>query len=88
MNNFNYGLDQLERQILEILSQSGMPVGVLSLLLNKLNQDVQRTYAAQVQLEAQAALAQQQNEQTAAGATEPDPVELRGFQVEEVEEAE
>ncbi len=87
MNNFNYGLDQLERQILEILSQSGMPVGVLSLLLNKLNQDVQRTYAAQVQLEAQAALAQQQNEQ-AAVAAEPDPVELRGFQVEEVEEAE
>jgi hypothetical protein len=88
MNNFNYGLDQLERQILEILSQSGMPVGVLSLLLNKLNQDVQRTYAAQVQLEAQAALAQQQNEQAAAAAAEPDPVELRGFQVEEVEEAE
>ena len=88
MNNFNYGLDQLERQILEILSQSGMPVGVLSLLLNKLNQDVQRTYVAQVQLETQAALAQQQNEQAAAAAAEPDPVELRGFQVEEVEEAE
>jgi hypothetical protein len=62
MNNFNYELDQIERQILTILGQTGLPIGVIYLLLNKMTQDVQHTYATQIQFEAQAVAAEQQNE--------------------------
>jgi hypothetical protein len=84
MNNFNYDLDQVERQILSTLGQTGLPIGVIYLLLNKITQDVQRTYSAQVQLEGQAvqAAAAQQQE---GPAPEETPVEGAGAEAPEVE---
>ena len=84
MNNFNYDLDQVERQVLSTLGQTGLPIGVIYLLLNKITQDVQRTYSAQVQLEGQAvqaAAAQQQEGQ----APEEAPTEGVGAEAPEVE---
>jgi hypothetical protein len=63
MNNFNYNLDQIERQILSTLGQTGLPIGVIYLLLNKITQEVQRTYSAQIQLEGQAVAAQQEKQE-------------------------
>lgn len=83
MNNFNYDLDQIERQILSMLGQTGLPIGVIYLLLNKITQDVQRTYSAQVQLEGQAVKAAQ--EQQEGPAPEEAPVEGVGAGAPEVE---
>lgn len=51
MNNFNYQLNNLELQIIQLLQQSQMPIGIYYLLMSKITKDLEQIYNQQVQIE-------------------------------------